>query len=216
MSSAYQRQMGRKSKPNIYGPSGGSSNDTDDALARAEKARRIRAQRIANLRREDAALDAKFGFVDYTHASVVEMKDQLAKREKREKLARTMTGNGDSKDAVKKEIACESIEGGGGGGAESTLPGASGTRRGWVFNMVPTTLPPSANDDEAASPLESSGGFVGAGDEDGGGAEGSANERAGVELFLIDEEHRHFKATVVYEPYFYLIPEDKTSNNGGG
>eukprot|EP00579_Thalassiosira_antarctica_P016521 CAMPEP_0201936694 /NCGR_PEP_ID=MMETSP0903-20130614/37936_1 /ASSEMBLY_ACC=CAM_ASM_000552 /TAXON_ID=420261 /ORGANISM="Thalassiosira antarctica, Strain CCMP982" /LENGTH=61 /DNA_ID=CAMNT_0048477437 /DNA_START=69 /DNA_END=251 /DNA_ORIENTATION=- len=56
---SYQRQMGRKSKPNIYGASGGNN---DEAQLRAEKAKRIRAQRLATLRRENLALDAKFGF----------------------------------------------------------------------------------------------------------------------------------------------------------
>ena len=68
--------------------------------------------------------------------------------------------------------------------------------------------PPSSNEDSGLQWNEEKGGFVGAGDKDGGG-EGRENDRAGMELFLIDEEHRRFKATVVHEPYFYLIPEDE-------
>ena len=35
-----------------------------------------------------------------------------------------------------------------------------------------------------------------------------------MELFLIDGEKRRFKATVVHQPYFFLIPEDKTVGVG--
>ena len=222
--SRYQRQMGRRAKPNIYGPSGGQ--DADDAAARADKARRLRRQRLATLRREDAALDAKFGFDEFDHKSVAELRDRLEKRERRELLVRQMSSNADGdahkNDAVMKEVGKAADghgEGGGGealvaGGAGLTLPGAAGTRRGWVFNMVPTTLPPTSNNDAAHEASDGAGGFVGAGEEDGGGDAGGA-ERAGVELFLIDDENRRFKATVVHEPYFFLFPEDKTSSSAG-
>lgn len=228
--------MGRKSqKPNIFGlrNSGGGGGGTNDnynddplaeAAARAEKTRRLRQQRQANLRRENAALDSKFGFEEFDHRAVVEMKSKLVKKERKEKMlaAAALASDIDARnDAVLRS------SGGGIGGINddvndkglALLPGASGQRRGWVFNMVPTTLPPTSNDDAAGtvagggSALEGGGGFVGAGDEDGGGGDGevgSSNERSAVEFFLIDEENRRFKATVVHEPYFYLIPEDKT------
>ena len=52
-------------------------------------------------------------------------------------------------------------------------------------------------------------------DEDGGGnvITGSV-ERSGVELFLINEEDRWFKATVVHEPYFFLVPKDRIAETG--
>ena len=36
----------------------------------------------------------------------------------------------------------------------------------------------------------------------------------GVELFLIDKEDRRFKSTVVHEPYFFLIPKERTAKTG--
>ena len=83
MSSSYQRQMGRRS-----GPSSSSglrtSDDTssDNAVARAERARRFREQRIANLRRDDKALDAKFGYEEFDFKHVQELKSQLQKKHK--------------------------------------------------------------------------------------------------------------------------------------
>ena len=61
MSTRYQRQLGqgrgggrRLAKPNIYGPSGSGANDDsldmNDAAARAERSRRLHAQRLANQR----------------------------------------------------------------------------------------------------------------------------------------------------------------------
>ena len=225
--SSYQRQMGRRSKPNIYGPSGGNSNDRDDAAARAEKARQIRQQRLANQRKEDAILDSKFGFEEFNHKALVELRSQLAKKERRELLVKQMSNSNDGveggdttskHDAVMKSVtnaANEEVDDF--GNAElSAIPGAGGTRRGWVFNMVPTVLPPTSSsgpsNESSLGGMDSSGGFVGAGEEDGGG-EGGANERSAVELFLIDGENRRFKATVAHEPYFFLIPQDKTTNN---
>ena len=175
-------------------------------------------------------MDAKFGYDEFDHNSVLEIRNGLAKRERRKEMLakqrmdeQQTSGDGTGGDVDMGGIA----EGGnddaimnstGGAAAELTVPGANGTRRGWVFNMIPTTLPPSSsNEDEDADPNDKSmgAGFVGAGDEDGDGA-GGGNERSGVELFLIDEENRRFKATVVYEPYFYLIPEDRTAAGGAG
>ena len=212
MSSRYQRQMGRRSAPSS---SSGlrTTDDTSDALARAERARRLREQRIANLRKEDKALDAKFGYDEFDFKHVQELKSQMLKKERQELLKRQV--GTDKTDAV---VATAQQD----GGVDDTVNDAelfasaiNGQRRGWVFNMVPTTLPPSSGNDAQPSPLggDDSGGFVGAGEEDGGG-EGGA-ERSGVELFLIDEDDRKFKATVVHEPYFYVIPEDKTSASIG-
>ena len=236
-SSRYQRQMGRKSqKPNIYGPSsgggGGSGNDNDDPLseaaARAEKSRRLRLQRQATQRRENAALDSKFGFDEFDHRSVMELRNKLVKKERKEKMLAAATADMNEKnDAVLKGSSSGLNGDDDDKGGLALLPGASGQRRGWVFNMVPTTLPPASNDDVgsaaggggSSSALDGNGGggFVGAGEEDGGGDGdvGSSNERSAVELFLIDEENRRFKATVVHEPYFYLIPEDKTQQGQG-
>ena len=36
-----------------------------------------------------------------------------------------------------------------------------------------------------------------------------------MELFLIDDEDRRFNATVLHEPYFYLIPEDDATSSLG-
>ena len=242
MSSRYQRQMGngggRKSKPNIYGPSGGSSspNAADTAASRAEKSRQLRAKRLIKLRQSNAELDQKFDFIEYDYKSVQEMKDRLLKMERREMLVRQMSsgandngdgasGDGagehyedgacDKNDAVMKQVSGDSsLINNTASNNELSMPGVNGSRRGWVFNMSATTLPPATSNDDSpqsSSNLgDDSGGFVGGGEEDGGIVE---NERAGVELFLIDEENRRFTATVVYEPYFYLIPDDKDLNN---
>ena len=71
MSSLYQRKMGnnaaskrnRGHDPSKYNnPNGSSSSDpAADAAARAERQRRLRAERVAALRKEDRALDAAFG-----------------------------------------------------------------------------------------------------------------------------------------------------------
>jgi len=213
MSSRYQRQMGRRSAPSSSSGLRTTSDDTSDALARAERARRLREQRIANLRRDDKALDSKFGYEEFDYKHVQELKSQLQKRERREMLKRQV-GN-DKADAVAASVQQDGGEGDTMTEAELFVSGINGQRRGWVFNMVATTLPASSGNDTQPSALggDDSGGFVGAGEEDGG-AEGGA-ERAGVELFLIDEENRKFKATVVHEPYFFLIPEDKTSAGFG-
>eukprot|EP00571_Detonula_confervacea_P015151 CAMPEP_0172308022 /NCGR_PEP_ID=MMETSP1058-20130122/8746_1 /TAXON_ID=83371 /ORGANISM="Detonula confervacea, Strain CCMP 353" /LENGTH=2557 /DNA_ID=CAMNT_0013020353 /DNA_START=95 /DNA_END=7768 /DNA_ORIENTATION=- len=236
--SSYQRQMGRKSKPNIYGPSSSSNgNDKDADEARRDKYRRLRLQRLANLRREDHALDVKFGFDEFDYKAVSEMKNAIQKRERRELLVRQMSGAGGGdggeeedggmkddavmKEAVKADEAAihstnnnsnnNNSNNNNSNSTSLTMPGSSGHRRGWVFNMIPTTLPATSDSSENES---GAGGFVGAGDEDGD--DGGANERAGVELFLFDEENRRFKATVVHEPYFFLIPEDKTLHGSGG
>ncbi|KAL7551487.1 hypothetical protein ACHAWF_014678 [Thalassiosira exigua] len=222
--SRYQRQMGRSSRrpPNLYGGGGGDDDDRDpnSAAARAERSRRLRRQRRANLRREDAALDAKFGFENYSREYVVEAREKIRKGERRGALLRSVGGGDggrdgtDESDAVLEEARKSAAEEGGGAAdaAAEAIPGASGTRRGWVFNVLPATLPPAASSDDSADSPEG-GGFVGAGDEDGGG--GGSAERSGVELFLIDEEHRRFKATVIHEPYFYLLMEDEGPGEGG-
>lgn len=220
--------MGRKSKPNIYGPSGGNDKETDEA--RRDKWRKLRLQKQATLRKEDHALDVKFGFDDFNYTAVSEMKDVIAKRERRELLVRQMSGTDGGGDGMKDDaVMKEAIKAMEEGNTSSTvlenssnannpsleviMPGASGHRRGWVFNMIPTTLPATSSNGEPASWNEDAGGFVGAGEEDG--EDGGSNERAGVELFLFDEEHRRFKATVVHEPYFFLIPEDRTVDASG-
>ena len=93
MSSRYQRQMGRRSAPSSSSGLRTTSDDTSDALARAERARRLREQRIANLRRDDKALDSKFGYEEFDYKHVQELKSQLQKRERREMLKRQV-GNG--------------------------------------------------------------------------------------------------------------------------
>ena len=188
---------------------------TDNALARAERARRFREQRIANLRRDDMALDAKFGYEEFDLKHVQELKSQLLKKERRELLKRQV--GTDKADAVVATAQQDREEGGETmTEAELLVSGINGTRRGWVFNMIPTTLPASSGNDTQPSAIggEDSTGFVGAGEEDGG-ADGGGAERAAVELFLIDEENRKFKATVAHEPYFFLIPEDKTAAGFG-
>ena len=35
-----------------------------------------------------------------------------------------------------------------------------------------------------------------------------------MELFLVDEEDCRFKATVMHEPYFFLVPEDRITETG--
>jgi len=211
--------MGRKGGNNNNSSSSGlrTTDDTSDALARAERARRFREQRIANLRRDDKALDSKFGYDEFDFKHVQELKSQLQKKERRELLKRQLVGN-DKADAVVATAQQQDRVGEGSETmteAELVVSGINGKRRGWVFNMIPTTLPASSGNDTQPSAMggDDSGGFVGAGEEDGG-AEGGA-ERAGVELFLIDEENRKFKATVAHEPYFFLIPEDKTAAGFG-
>lgn len=78
-------------------------------------------------------------------------------------------------------------------------------KRGWVFNILPTTLP-------ASSSSSQEGGFAGGGDDDG---DAPMNERSALELFLIDEDNAGFKATVVYEPFFYILPKDELNMGGG-
>lgn len=218
MSSRYQRQMGRRSGPSSSirsGPRTTSPDDMSEALARADRARRLREQRIANIRRDEKGLDAKFGYEEFDFKHVQELKSQLQKKERQEMLQRQVgTDKADAvvKTAQKVGVLDDTII----YDAEGFVSVAiNGQRRGWVFNMVPTTIPPSSSNDSQSTALggDDSGGFVGAGEEDGAGEGGM--ERAGVELFLIDEENRRFKATVVYEPYFYLIPEDKTSASIG-
>ncbi len=217
--------MGRSKGPTNRSSSGlrtTTSDDTssDNALARAERARRFREQRIANLRRDDMALDAKFGYEEFDMKHVQELKSRLLKKERRELLKRQV-GN-DKADAVVATAQQDGEEGVDSGTAmteaELAVSGINGKRRGWVFNMIPTTLPASSGNDTAQPSSimggDDSSGFVGAGEEDGG-AEGGGAERAGVELFLIDEENRKFKATVAHEPYFFLIPEDKTAAGFG-
>lgn len=62
---------------------------------------------------------------------------------------------------------------------------------------------------------DNTGGFVGSGFEDGNL---SQNERSCLELFLIDQDGGRFKATVVHEPYFYIVPsmDDIRGTNMGG
>ncbi|KAL7468775.1 hypothetical protein ACHAXS_009012 [Conticribra weissflogii] len=223
MSSRYQRQLGRKSRPpNLYGPSS-SSNDPEDPATKADRAQRIRAQRMANRRKEDAALDSKFGFEEFDMKKVREVMKEVRKRERREILKMQVEGEaGEMRDLEdedtttrhkkKGDAMAETVgqdEGVNRSGWE--IPGSNGTRRGWVFNLVPAILPPAASTSELEEDFANGaydGAFMGAGAEDGGGRVGA--DRSAVELFLIDEEKRPFKATVVYEPYFYLIPEDKT------
>jgi len=238
MGSRYQRQMGssRSSKPNIYGPSSASDPSADEA--RADRARKLRRQRLANLRAENAALDARFGYAEYDSAAVRAMRDEIERVERRGRLADQVEGE------ARERLAGEDGKGDGSGvndGAppgrdamasltrsdrnsgiedhELNFPGSSGSRRGWVFNMIPTTLtasgrPASSNDDGPARQWdESAGGFVGGGSEDGGGDGPDGAERSAVELFCVDADDRRFKCTVVHEPYFYVVPEDKTSDN---
>ncbi len=206
----------------FYGPGGTTANDDNDPLAdaaaRAEKSRRLRRQRQANIRRENASLDSKFGYEEFDHKSVVELRSKLVKKERKEKmLVAAAASDIDAKNDAVLRI-CSSGGGIGNSYDDDAVKGLAGQRRGWVFNMVPTTMPPASNDDAAGTSAleESGGGFAGAGDEDGGGGGdvGSSNERSAVELFLTDEENRRFKATVIHEPYFYLIPEDKTQGQG--
>ena len=224
---------GGRSNNGGYGGYGGGGGDDDDAAtaaaARVERARNLRRQRLANLRREDAALDAKFGFDEYDARAVASVREGVARRERRaamldrarrdDVVSAAGGPHGDADDDDDDD--CD-------GGVDRLLPpppGACGTRRGWVFNMVPTTLPPAPDDDEDAatggrhtddgksSSSSRFGDDDGGGGGDGGGDDGG-NERSGVELFLIDGEKRRFKATVVHQPYFFLIPEDKTVGVG--
>ena len=254
MSTSYQRQFGggggKKSKPNIYGASGGTSPTKNDAASRAEKQRQLRQLRLKKLREEATLLDEKFGYINYDYKLVQDMKDKLSKIERREMLVRQMSstaGNGGGEEGInsqdgasKKDGACEITNNDAvmkqvqddttlltdgtstNSNTIASMPGVNGSRRGWIFNMSVTTLPATnndINDGSLSKPIdtkESGGGFVGAGDEDGGGGGESQNERSGVELFLIDDENRKFKSTVVYEPYFYLIPDDKGLVNSMG
>ena len=88
-------------------------------------------------------------------------------------------------------------------GGNSKVDPSTISKRGWVFNVLPVTLPSTSRSSE--------GGFVGGGVDDG---DTGQNERSALELFLIDEEQRKFKATVVYEPYFYVVPKDDEGSHG--
>jgi DNA polymerase epsilon subunit 1 len=200
MSSRYQRQTtgrggGRGGGDNNNGGGGDGSGFSASATAAAERsdrARRLRRQRLATLRREDAALDSRFGFDEFDSRAAMAMATKMAK--------------------AKVEVDAAS---------SSSSSSSSSSRRGWVFNMVATTLPPAPDEDEDAATAgrhTDDGKFFaadagGGGDDEDGMGGGSGNERSGVELFLIDEDRRRFKATVVHEPYFYLIPEDRTSSS---
>jgi DNA polymerase epsilon subunit 1 len=160
--SRYQRQFGGSSsgrRPNISGASHNPHSSSDGN--EQQQSALLRARRSAGLRAEAAALDAVFGFEEFSWESAANSKPS------------------------------------------SKADPSSVHRRGWVFNILPVTLPASEAADE--------GGFAGGGEDDGGGAVG---ERSALELFLIDEEQRRFKATLVYEPYFYVLPE--TPPDGGG
>ena len=246
MSSRYQRQTsGRGGRGGGRGYASGPSSSSNNADAasiaatKADRARRVRRQRIANLKREDSVLDAKFGFTEYDYTAMMTLRTDIAKKERREAmLEQARRDNSDTNDNSNNNNS------GDGGGSylptpskqasgdrddiDSNIipqqllplpPGACGSRRGWVFNMVATTLPAAAdeNEDAAMSGRNTDDGknySGGGGDEDNFGdystAGGGGNERSGVEIFLIDEEKRRFKATVLHEPYFYLLPEDKT------
>jgi len=56
-------------------------------------------------------------------------------------------------------------------------------KRGWLFNMLPTTVVETSSDDS------------------------SGPERAGLDLYFVQESGGTFKCTVLYEPYFYLLPK---------
>lgn len=59
------------------------------------------------------------------------------------------------------------------------------SRRGWLYNVAPTTV--------AVSTESSS---------------GSGAERSGLDLYFLDDTgNRTFKSTILYHPYFYAIPE---------
>ena len=244
MGSRYQRQMGAsRPRPGVNGPTPPSSSDPPAEDSRADRARRLRRQRLANLRSENAALDARFGYAEYDAASVRAMRDEIGRAERRVRLADQVEGEagqgprgegagGDDvpggndgappgRDAM-ASLTRSDLGSGAGEDAEARYPGSGGSRRGWVFNMIPTTLSasgrPSSNDGVAPARQwdESAGGFVGAGDEDGGSGGPDGAERAAVELFCIDADDRRFKCTVVHEPYFYVVPEDRTTDGMAG
>ena len=250
MSSRYQRQTsgrggrgGGGGRGYASGPSSSSNNADAASIAasKAERARRVRKQRIANLRREDGVLDAKFGFNEYDYTAMMSLRSDIAKKGRREAMLEQ--ARRDDNDNDNNNNDSDGVGDGGSypstplkqassdrGDVDSSIipqqllplpPGASGSRRGWVFNMVATTLPAAADENEDAAmsgrntddgKSYGGGGGGGDGDEDNGGDNSTAggNERSGVEIFLIDEEKRRFKATVLHEPYFYLLPEEKT------
>ena len=69
---------------------------------------------------------------------------------------------------------------------QSSIKQSCDTKRGWVFNIVPTTIT------SAKSELEDAGG---------------AREQAAVDLYCITDTTEKFKCTVIYSPYFYVVPQ---------
>eukprot|EP00559_Dactyliosolen_fragilissimus_P002000 CAMPEP_0184866268 /NCGR_PEP_ID=MMETSP0580-20130426/21602_1 /TAXON_ID=1118495 /ORGANISM="Dactyliosolen fragilissimus" /LENGTH=2479 /DNA_ID=CAMNT_0027365857 /DNA_START=100 /DNA_END=7536 /DNA_ORIENTATION=+ len=69
--------------------------------------------------------------------------------------------------------------------------GEGATRRGWIFNMLPTTLPSTEDGNDEGNPDSTSGG----------------PERAGLDLYFLADDGSTFKSTVLHDPYFYVIAE---------
>ena len=133
------------------------------------------------------------------------MQAEAKRRRRREGLARQVPREVDGRGAGEVGGG-DSAVGGTNANAEPTLPGSSGSRRGWVFNIVPTMLS-ATNDDGVLEPVWVDGGatgLVGAGTNDRD--DGPRVELSAVKLFLIDKENRRLKCLVVHEPYFYLVP----------
>ena len=67
--------------------------------------------------------------------------------------------------------------------ATSASASASVSQKGYIFNMLQTTVSPNAEDSSS----------IGV-------------EKSGVDLYFITETNSTFKCTVVYRPYFYVLP----------
>lgn len=62
------------------------------------------------------------------------------------------------------------------------------SRRGWVFNILPTTVPSGGTSSTASDAVASTG-----------------PERAGLDLYFLSVDGSTFKSTVLYDPYFYIL-----------
>ena len=62
------------------------------------------------------------------------------------------------------------------------------SQKGYIFNMLTTTVTPNTGDDSSSA----------------------STEKSGVDLYFITEANSTFKCTLVYRPYFYVLPSSNS------
>jgi len=165
------------------GPNAGAGSAPSEEQERAARRLAMKLKRRA----EDEALDERFGFRRYDCATLKEELEQ----EKASKSG-SASDSGDTDIGSKKR---------------------KGSRRGWIFNLLPTTITiGNTNSGVATSKaIEPTAGESSNSSPTGGGGP----ERAGLDCYFLTSEGTTFKSTIIYDPYFYIIATPPSRHRHG-